>query len=211
MLDSFLWSLILLAIGFVLLIAELFIPSAGMMTVGCIVSLVAAMAVAFTHSLTWGFTSLILVFTISPLTLAFLIRWWPYTPIGRRILIRSPDAPLPDVLPNDPHHQTMQALVGCVGRSVADLMPNGMIEIDGQRFDAISISGLIHRDQTIEVVSCIAGKLHVRTTSRSQQSDANNANDANDATTSTADTEQSPLHRPLTDLGLSDLEDPLKS
>lgn len=210
--DSLLWSVILLAIGFVLLVAELFIPSAGMMTVCCIVSLVAAVAVAFTHSVTWGITSLIIVFTVAPVTLAFLIRLWPYTPIGRRILLRSPDAPLPDVLPNDSHRKALQALVGCIGRSVSDMMPNGMIEIDGQRFDAISVSGLINSGQAIEVVSCTAGKLHVRSTKRSPESNSNKSGasaSGDPATASTNDTQASPLQRPLEELGLSDLEDPL--
>lgn len=202
MYDALLWSCFLLGVGFFLLVCEFFIPSAGAIAAACAVSLIAGVVVAFTHSVLWGVASLTLVVTAVPLTLAIMIRWWPYTPIGRRMLLRSPDDPPPDVLPNDPHHQKLQSLVGRVGQAESDLMPNGMIEVDGERFDAISVSGLIHRGQRIEVVRCIAGKLNVRTTTRLPESSRSDSDQNSDQAIS-------PLDRPIDQLGLSDLDDPL--
>ena len=192
------WSFVLLAAGLLLLVVEFFVPSGGLLAIASALAMFASIVIGFLVSFTWGMIMSMVVAVIVPITLALTIRWWPYTSMGRAVMNRRPDDPPVDVLPDDEHHRKLKALPGRVGEAINDMLPNGFIRVDGEKFDAVSIGGVIDAGQRIEVVRVEGGRIQVRVTSR--EPEAANEDKAHVA---------SPLEQSIEDLGIEGLDDPL--
>ena len=85
--DPFYWSIILIAGGFLIIFAELFIPSAGILGIAAAACLISGIVVAFFDSVQMGMLSLLTVLILLPVMFSMMIKIWPHTPIGKRILI----------------------------------------------------------------------------------------------------------------------------
>ena len=83
--DPLAWSALLLLLGLILVIVEVFIPSGGILGVLSISSLAAAVVLAFYHrGAQAGFIFLAVVAVTVPTALGLAFRWWPHTPMGSR-------------------------------------------------------------------------------------------------------------------------------
>lgn len=150
---------LLLLLAFVLLVLELFLPSGGLLGLGATAAVVAAIVIGFLHSFTVGCGILILVALGIPLTVWLVLKLWPRTPIGKRMLNVDPEA---EAARRAEQEAARRLLLGRRGVAKMDLLPNGRIVLDGKAFDAVSVGGLIERGEPIEVVNVVAGKIQVR-------------------------------------------------
>lgn len=157
------WVALLLVIGLGVIVLEVFIPSGGILGFVSVTALVAALAMAFMH-LGVGAGLVVLAFTVVavPAVLALAFRWFPETPLGRRVLPPPPDPA--DVLPDAPRRQKLRSLVGRVGLATTELMPWGSVTVDGTAVDAMSESGPIAAGTSVEVVGAQAMAVIVRGT-----------------------------------------------
>jgi len=156
------YSLGFLALFFVCLILEFFVPSAGLIGVAAFVAAVVAILSAFGHSVFAGSVVSSIVVVSTPAILYFMIRMWPHTPIGRRILNRKPGQRF------DRKEQTLRDgtpmvdLIGQVGVAVTDLLPSGRVLIEGRKLDAVSIGMPIDAGSDVVVTKIVARKIQVR-------------------------------------------------
>ena len=97
--NALLWSIVLLLAGIGLIGLEIFVPSGGVLSVLAVLAVVAAIVVAFTGGIHTGMIMLVTTAVVIPLVVAAVIRWWPYTPIGRMIVLHTP---LPQQCPGQP-------------------------------------------------------------------------------------------------------------
>ena len=153
----------LLALFYVFLIGEFFVPSAGLIGVAAVVCGSGAIICGFAHSTFLGMTLLLTVVASAPAVLIFMIRLWPHTPIGRRILNRRPGqtddfAPVSTTRDGTP----LDDLVGQIGVAKTDLLPSGLIEIGGKRIDAVTTGAAIDAGNHVVVTKTEAGKVHVK-------------------------------------------------
>lgn len=156
------YAIALLVAFYLMVVAEFFLPTGGMLGAGAVAVLVAAVAIAFSHSTTAGISVGVFVVLTTPLVLIGMVRAWPHTPIGRRMLNRRPgqsnDAP-----PRTTARGTaMDQLPGHVGKAVTNLLPSGLVSIDGEKLDAVSIGMPIDAGSSVIVTSVDAGRIHVR-------------------------------------------------
>ena len=167
--NSIFWVAVLLLVGLGVMVLEVFVPSGGILGFVSITAIIAAVATAFLElGPAAGMAVLAVAVVAVPSVLAVAFRWFPETPLGRRVLPPPPDAA--DVLPDPQRRRRARDLIGRSGRAVSDLLPWGSVEIEGTRGDAMSESGPIDAGTTIEVVGVQGTKLVVR------QSDAQNGN-----------------------------------
>ena len=140
----------LILVGLVLLACEAFIPSAGLLGILSATAILAGIGMAFynSESLTVGTAFLVVAVLAVTCTIAALIHWWPKTPLGKLILIdpRPADEVVPDLTP-------LQQLVGQVGQTRVLMLPSGMIDIEGQSYDAITDGPSIEKGTWVEVTS----------------------------------------------------------
>jgi membrane-bound ClpP family serine protease len=160
---TLLYAILLLITFYLLLIAEVLLPSGGLLGIAAGASWVAAVTIAFAHSTTAGGAMLVATLLTTPILIWGLLRAWPHTPIGRRMLNRRPGqvASLP------PRRTTTQGvplvqLIGRIGVAKTHLLPSGMIVIDGDRIDAVSLGMPIDAGDQVIVTNVVAGKVQVR-------------------------------------------------
>lgn len=150
----------MLVLFLVLLVLELFIPSGGLLGIAAAAALVAAIIIGFMHSLSAGASILVVAAALLPIITSIGIRVWPWTPMGRRMLT------IDNSVENDTREADLrsqrESIIGKIGIAKTDLLPSGLVEIEGARLDAISIGIAINRGEAIEVVSVSSGKIRVR-------------------------------------------------
>lgn len=155
------WVLALLLVGLAVMVAEVFIPSGGVLGFLSVVALVAAIVTAFLEGgAAFGFAVLAVAFVAVPVVLALAFHWFPDTPLGRRVL---PPPPEPDeVLPDAALRHRLRECIGRSGRVTSELVPWGRVEIDDIACDALAEAGPIAAGDMVEVTAVQGGALIVR-------------------------------------------------
>jgi membrane-bound ClpP family serine protease len=158
------WAFLLLALGVSLLIAEVFIPSGGMISILAIVSLTAAVLCAgkawWTSSpgYFWTFVSAMVV--LLPVAIGGAFYLWPSTPLGKRAILEGP-AP-EEVAAFVEQEARYSQMVGQVGETLTALNPAGIVRIAGQRVHCQSEGMIIEAGARVRVVSAKANGVIVR-------------------------------------------------
>ena len=128
MTNALVWAILLLIVGLMLLIAELFLPSGGVLGLLAAAALVGSVLLAFRSGGTRaGMVFMLLLAVAIPAVIGFGLQLWPKTPLGRRMLLARPKPEEFD--PQDQHDHELSMLVGKVGRTITQLRPAGMTEI----------------------------------------------------------------------------------
>lgn len=193
----------LLLLSLLLLMLEIFIPSAGLLGLAAAAALIAAIIIGFMHSATTGGAILVVTAFLVPLVVSLSLRIWPRTPLGRRILnVVDPDeAAIRQQDQDSLRHQW----VGKVGVARMDLLPNGVIDVAGARLDAVSLAGVIDRGANVEIVNVVAGKFQVRRTERPPD-----PVDRSEHPAAFDDQVADSLETPIEAFGIDDLDEPLR-
>ncbi len=157
------YAIVLLLLFYFLLVIEFFLPSGGLLGAAAVAALIAAIVVAFSYSIVAGVTMLIVALATTPVVFLGMVKLWPHTPIGRRMLNRRPG----EVFDPMPRRTTasgtpLDELVGRTGFAMTDLLPSGMVTIDGQKLDVVSTGMAIDKGSRVIVTNVDAGKIHVR-------------------------------------------------
>jgi membrane-bound serine protease (ClpP class) len=155
------WSILLLVLGLVFLVAEFFIPSGGALAVICALSFLAAIVVGFIAGLWTGTIVLLVICLVVPAAAAASVRWWPDTPIGRLVLIQRPRSS-DEVLPETIAYRGLKDLIGRRGKSKGLMVPSGAVIIEGKTYDAVSEGLPIEPQQSIIVIGVSTQRLIVR-------------------------------------------------
>ena len=137
----------LLVLALVLIMAEVLVPSMGLLSVLAVASLVGSIASAFQHDSDVGITFVIVASFVVPLAIVGSMKLVPKSPLGKKLIISG--------LSFDSAHATDQrdaALLGRTGLVEAALRPAGMARIDGRRVDVVSLGESIPVGTLVQVV-----------------------------------------------------------
>ena len=158
-------SLLVLAIllfiaALVIFAIDLMIPSGGVLVGVTACFAFAAVLVAFRHSTNTGIWMLIATLGAAPLMMWGFLELWPRTPLGRRMT--SPPEPAGEFVWSDAgKSKDVHSLIGAEGFSMGEMIPSGLVEIDGQSYEAFSESGPIDAGKPVRVVRLDVGRLVV--------------------------------------------------
>jgi membrane-bound serine protease (ClpP class) len=149
-------ALFLLA-GIFLLALEIFVPSAGILTITAVGCILWSIVVAF--QVHWVVGTIFLA-TIAGLTFilpGIFLRIWRSSPMGRSMFLEPPKSA------DDEIASPYEELVGAVGRALTPLRPSGSAEINGKRTDVVADGGvMILEGEKIVVVSAAGNRIAVR-------------------------------------------------
>jgi membrane-bound serine protease (ClpP class) len=154
----------LIGVGFLLLAAELFVPSGGVLFVLSLGSIVVGIAFLFKHDTTTGLFGLVGVVVVLPIVGGLLLYLWPRTPLGRRLFL-PPSEPT-DTMAALPANQELEALKGRFGKTISALRPAGVVDFEGRRVDTITEGMMVEPGQWVRCVDVRAGKVVVRPVDR---------------------------------------------
>lgn len=150
--------LLIAAIG--LLIIDLFIPTGGIFLILSACAGIASILVAFRLGFQTGLTFTLLVLGSVPILLGLFLKVWPHTAIGKTILGKLPEAQNYQ-WSTASSVQDIQSLIGCVGKTVTEMVPSGLVDIDGRKFESLSEGKPIEAGQTVRVLRLDVGRLVV--------------------------------------------------
>jgi membrane-bound serine protease (ClpP class) len=150
---------LLIVLGLALLVAEVFIPSGGLLFVGSTLAIIAGVAMAFVYGdSSTGMLTLLVVFVAGPILAAAALYYWPRTPMARRFILPDQDATLAQM----PVNLELEQLRGRYGRAASDLRPAGAAEFDGRRVDVMTEGMMVPAGAWVRCVDVKAGKVVVR-------------------------------------------------
>jgi membrane-bound serine protease (ClpP class) len=154
-------TLVLIGVGIVLLIAELFLPTGGILFALAVAALVVGVAMPFYYGdMEKGLLILLGVFIIVPAVMGLMLHIWPKTPIGRRMIRPGPEEDA--TVAAMPVNLELEQLRGRLGRAVSSLRPSGMADFDGKRIDVMAEGMMVDPGTWVRCIDVKAGKVIVR-------------------------------------------------
>jgi len=144
-----LWTFLFLCAAFVAAVLEVFLPSGGTFGVLTLAFLVASIFFAFQANAFFGSFYTLFVCLLVPVFIWGALRIWPNTWIGRRILLEPTEDPA--LAPNE-ERQTLKQLVGKQGIAKSKMLLGGHIEIEGNRYSAVSDAEPIESGEPVSVI-----------------------------------------------------------
>jgi membrane-bound serine protease (ClpP class) len=153
-------GLALIGAGFLLLVAELFIPSGGVLFVVSMSAIIVGIGLVFAYDTSMGLFTLLGTFVALPLLGAIMLQIWPRTPLGRRFFLTMPsqDATMAAL----PINQELEQLKGRIGKTLSSLRPAGVVDFDGRRVDTITEGMMVDPGVLVRCIDVRAGKVVVR-------------------------------------------------
>ncbi len=146
-----LWALLLFVLAIAFFCLEFFIPSSGALGFLAAASAFGSAWMMFhAYGISGGTIYVMGLAVLIPVLIGMALKWWPYTPLGRRLLNIPPLEERDEV--TDESYEHMRGLVGERGISRSLMMPSGIVEIHGQSYDAVAESGSIEKGELIQVV-----------------------------------------------------------
>jgi len=153
----------LIAMGLLLIVLEVFVPSAGILTVLAVGCAITGIVFLFKYDTTWGFIGLLVTVILGPTMFAGALNILPNTPLGRLMFGPSgEEIAEQDQVVRDQASRAREGLIDAVGTALTDMRPSGVIEVDGKRHDAIAIGGIVDRDSKVRIVSIRGITIEVR-------------------------------------------------
>ena len=150
-------AILLLILGLGIVLAEVFFPSFGLLSIVAGLCILLADIKAFESGGTlWGWTFIAAEVVLVPLVVWTAFRALPKMPVGQKMLLQGPSTTPVPAVPNMSHLQ------GASGTAETDLRPSGMAHIQGERVSVISVTGMIERGATIVVERVEGSEVRVR-------------------------------------------------
>ena len=129
------WLLLLMFGGLIVMVAEVFFPSFGILSVISGVTIVTAIFLSFEHGLAIGCAFLLSALILVPTFLLYAFRYFPETVFGKLLILRgSSFEPGERKL----HEDDLETFVGKMARTVTPLRPVGTVSVGRRRLDAMS-------------------------------------------------------------------------
>jgi len=169
MLHPALWTSLFLGLAFIVAVLEVFLPSGGLFAVLAISFLIASIVFAFQVSVTLGSVYTFFVCLLVPVFLWAALRIWPDTWIGRQILLTPEDDP---ALVPDEEQEMLKQLVGKHGLAKSKMLLGGLIEIEGNRYNAVSDAEPIDSGDPLCVLRIEGTSIIVRKLNRAESTPA---------------------------------------
>jgi membrane-bound serine protease (ClpP class) len=142
-----------------LIIAEIFVPSGGIISIFALACLVGGIIIFFRHSAAAGWTGVVIAVVMIPSVLVFAYRLFPKTRFGKSVTLTPPERERGDGVPD---MAELRELVGSEGTVMTPLRPVGMCDFSGQRVECVAESGYVHKGKKVKVIDVESTQVTVR-------------------------------------------------
>jgi membrane-bound serine protease (ClpP class) len=140
-------AVLLLALGLGLIVAEIFFPSFGLLSVLATAAIVGALAMAFQEGTTFGVRFLLATVVLVPSVILLGFRLFPKSPFGKRMV--APGLSFASRAAYDPRDAE---LAGSEGTLESDCRPAGMARIGERRVDVVTRGEWLEAGARVRVV-----------------------------------------------------------
>lgn len=142
-----------------LIVAEVFVPSGGLISVVALACLVGGVVIFFQYSATAGWLGILLAVVMIPAVLIIAYRIFPKTRFGKSVTLSPPQRQQGDAVPDTAE---LKKLLGAAGVVLTPLRPVGTCDFSGRRLECVAESGYIDKGMKVKVISVQSTQVTVR-------------------------------------------------
>ncbi len=143
----------------VLIIAEVFIPSGGLISICSLACLIGGLMIFFHSSTTAGWVGIVVAIVMIPTVVIVAYKIFPKTKFGKAVTLTPPERQQGDAIPDT---EELKEMPGEVGVVITPLRPVGMCDFSGRRFECVAEGGYVDKDKKIKVIRVQGTQLTVR-------------------------------------------------
>jgi len=147
-----------------LIVAEVFVPSGGLISVLALGCLAWGVVIFFNYGPNYGFAGIIVALIMIPTVLIGAYKVFPKTKFGRAVTLEPPKRDRGDAIPDN---DELAGLLGKKGVVISPLRPVGMCDFDGRRVECIADVGYVEKGVEIKVIKVEGSQLTVRENNKS--------------------------------------------
>ena len=157
------WWLLLAVILYLacaaLIIAEVFVPSGGLISICALACLIGGVAIFFQHSMAAGVAGIGVAIVMIPSVLIIAYKIFPKTRFGKSVTLTPSERQQGDAVPDTPELKNM---LGTVGVVISPLRPVGICDFSGRRIECVAEGGYVEKGKKIKVIEVESTQLTVR-------------------------------------------------
>ncbi len=157
---SLILGVLLIILGAVLLVLEIFIPSFGLLSVCAVAAEVGGIWLFFKASPATGWIGVGIAAVLVPIVWVITYKMFPKTSFGKSVTLQGPEREKGDAIPDT---NELLEMIGKTGVVISPLRPVGMCEFDGERLECVAETGFVEKNKTVEVIHVEGTQLTVRT------------------------------------------------
>ncbi len=154
-----LFAVFLYAACAALLVAEVFIPSFGLLSIGSLACLVGGVTIFFHHSPMAGWIGVVMAVVMVPSLLITAYKILPRTRFGKQVILAPPVRDRGDAIADTPE---LAKLIGRTGRVLTTMRPVGMCDFDGRRVECVAERGYLQKENRVKVIRVEGTQVTVR-------------------------------------------------
>jgi membrane-bound serine protease (ClpP class) len=143
----------------ILTIAEIFLPSGGLLALCVAACVTGGLVIFFQHSLAAGWIGVVIATVMIPSVVIGAFKILPKTRLGKSTTLEPPKRELGDGIPDT---DRLKALVGAIGIVITPLRPVGSCDFAGQRVECVAESGYVEKGKKVQVIKIESTQLTVR-------------------------------------------------
>jgi len=159
----------LLLLGFCLVMAEIFFPSFGLLSILAVASFLGSLAMAWQQSGTLFLLLLGAILLGLPGAIWLAFRLFPRTPLGARMLQGGATWKPEERAAVD---RDVASFVGQEGRAVSALRPSGIAEFAGERVDVVTRGEHLEAETPVRAVRFVGNRLVVERANENPESES---------------------------------------
>jgi membrane-bound serine protease (ClpP class) len=142
-----------------LIVAEVFVPSGGLLSACAFACVAGGVLIFFKHSMVAGIAGVGIAIVMIPLLLVFAYRIFPRTRFGRSVTLSPPERQQGDAIADTAE---LKVLVGKEGTVLTPLRPVGACDFDGRRVECVAESGYVDKGKRVKVIRVQSTQVTVR-------------------------------------------------
>ena len=142
-----------------LIVAEVFVPSGGLLALCTIACVAGGVTIFFKHSAAAGWAGVAIAVVMIPSVLVGAYKVFPKTRLGRNTLLTPPERELGDGIPDT---AKLKELMGATGTVITPLRPVGTCDFSGHRVECVAESGYVEKGRKVKVIRVESTQLTVR-------------------------------------------------
>ena len=150
------FPIILQIAGILVLLAEVILPSGGVLTILAIGCFGYSLYSVFTNvSMSIGMMFVVADIIILPIVLIAGLKLLAYSPVTLRTALKKTDGVTSQ-------YEKLSGFMGKTGQTINNLRPSGTALIDGRRVDVVSRGEFIEKDKPVIVIAVAGNRVVVR-------------------------------------------------
>ena len=142
-----------------LIVAEVFVPSGGLISICALACLIGGLMIFFHSSTTAGWIGIVIAIIMIPSVWIITYRIFPKTRFGKSVILSPSEREQGDAVPDTAE---LKELLGKEGVVVSPLRPVGMCDFSGHRVECVAESGYVDKDNKVKVIHVEGTQLTVR-------------------------------------------------